>query len=312
MVPLYNEAETIAPLLASLVEQTRHPAEAILVDAGSTDGTPGLVEQARAPFPLRLLRRGRLNPGEARNEGVRASTTDWVAFTDGGIVLDAEWLSELERRAHDEGSAVVFGTYDPTCDTTFRRCAALAYVPPRDRYGIRGPSTASLAMRRDVFDAVGGFPPFRAAEDLVFFERLGQQGLKIACAPAAVALWQTAPAAGATFRRFSVYSDANLAAGRARFWHLGLARQYAAVTAAVLLALLIGFPTAAAAAVLAWLLARALKAAWIKRGSLPFGTLNPAYVLGAAGLLVLIDAATAWGAARWAGRRALSSLARWR
>ena len=299
VVPLFNEERTIDSLLTSLVAQTLQPWAVIFVDAGSTDRTAGILEQFRAPFPSRVLRRGRLNPGEARNEGVREASTEWVAFTDGGIALASCWLSELDRSARSGEADVVFGTYDPTCDTFFRRCAALAYVPARGSHGIRGPSVVSMAIRRGVFWKAGGFPAYRAAEDLIFLEILAQTNARAAYAPNALALWQTAPSAGTTFRRFLTYSEANVRAGRARSWHLGVARQYVVVGSAVLALVAAGEAAFAGAVVLTWMAGRTLRAAIAKRGSLPFDTLSPIYLAGAASVLVTIDAATACGVLRW-------------
>jgi len=303
VVPLFNEERTIDSLFASLVVQTLRPREVIFVDAGSTDRTAGILEAFRAPFPLRILRRGRLNPGEARNEGTREASTDWVAFADGGTELVPSWLFELERSARTTGADVVFGTYDPTCDTFFRRCAALAYVPARGSQGIRGPFVGSMAIRRGVFWKVGGFPEYRAAEDLIFLENLARTDARVAYAPNALALWQTAPSADTTFRRFLAYSEANLWAGRARFWHLGVARQYAVVGSVAFAFAVAGQAALAGVVVLTWMAARTLRAGLAKRGSFPFDTLGPGYLSGAAGVLVIIDAATACGALRWAWKR---------
>jgi hypothetical protein len=139
-----------------------------------------------------------------------------------------------------EASAdVVFGSYEPVCDTFFRRCAAVAYVPARGPHGIRGPFVASMALARDAFERAGRFPPFRAAEDLIFMERLCALPLRIAYAPRAVVRWQLAPDVARTFRRFASYSEHNLRAGRGRYWHRGVLRHYvliAFLTAAAFLA----------------------------------------------------------------------------
>jgi len=283
--------------------QVRAPDEIVVVDAGSQDATAAIVSAFAAPPPLRLVRRGELFPGLARNAGVEEAAHPWLAFTDGGVRLDPAWLSELEVAAQEASADAVFGSYDPVCDTFFRRCAAVAYVPPRGPHGIRGPSVASMVVRRDAFEQAGRFPPFRAAEDLIFMERLFALPLRIAYASRAVVHWQLAPDVGRTFRRFALYSEHNLRAGRARFWHLGILRHY------VLMALVVAALAAAGAgawslAVLPlWPIARAGRSAWHKRAAFDFRALDPRYVLGAAALLCVIDLATLVGAIRWrAGR----------
>lgn len=304
VVPLQDEAHTVDALLHSIREQVRPPNELILVDAGSRDDTVRRIGTVSLPFPVKVVSVGRLFPGAARNEGAGAAGSDWIAFTDGGIRLAASWLRELSAAVEDD-TDVVFGAFDPVCDTVFRQCAALAYVPARDRGGTRGPSIVSCLVRRSAFARTGGFPDHRAAEDLVFFERLRSIGAREAWAPAAKVAWQLPGTFRAIFDRFVLYSEHNLKAGWGRHWHLGIARLYGYLVLGLGAAVALGAGLSILAVIpLFWVL-RALKAAWIKRGSFDFCTIHPVRVLGTAVLLVVIDAATVLGAVRWVlgGRR---------
>jgi glycosyltransferase involved in cell wall biosynthesis len=297
VVPLQDEEATVASLLLSIASQTRPPEEAIFVDAGSTDRTAALVTGFAAPFPLRVLTIGRVFPGVARNAGVAQASQQWIAFTDGGIRLDARWLEGLAAVTATDVDAV-FGSIEPVCDTFFKTCAAVAYVPGRDQHGTRGMSIASVAIRRSVFEAIGGFAPFRASEDLIFIEKLTRQ-YRVGHAPDARVHWEIAGGWSSTYRRFAEYSWHNLEARRGRFWHLGVARLYVGLFLAVGLAALTGLRPWAPFLIPAFFLARALKAAWQKRGSFPFETLHPGRVACAAGVLAAIDAATLEGSTLW-------------
>jgi glycosyltransferase involved in cell wall biosynthesis len=298
VVPLQDEERTVCALLRSIAQQSHLPTEIVLVDAGSWDNTIEEAVTVDLPRPLRIVRTSRVFPGVARNEGVSAAGFEWIAFTDGGIVLHPDWLREL-MAALQQSTDAVFGNLDPVCDTFFRECAALAYVPARDEYGVRGPFVASSLIRRTTFLGVGGFPPYRAAEDLIFIERLRAAGALVAYAPKAQVRWEIAGNLVTTFDRFATYSQHNLVAGWGRFWHVGVARLYGLLALAVLAVHLAG------AGVLAWLAlplffaARAAKAAWVKRHSFAFSTLRPARILGAAAILAVIDGATAMGLFRW-------------
>src|ERR1051326_7758598 len=69
--------------------------------------------------------------GRGRNLGAAAAKFDWLAFTDAGIRLDRDWLEELITRAEqDKTIDVVYGAWEPVTDTFFKKCAAIAYVPP--------------------------------------------------------------------------------------------------------------------------------------------------------------------------------------
>jgi glycosyltransferase involved in cell wall biosynthesis len=303
VVPLYNEEASVPRLLGSVAAQTRPADEVVCVDAGSSDSTLARLHALSAALPMKVLARGRLNPGEARNEGVRAASHPWIAFTDGGIELSPRWMEAL-LAAVEPGIDIVFGSYEPVCDSFFRECAAVAYVPPLRREGIRGPFVGSMVLSRRAFEAAGGFPPYRAAEDLVFLERLAGTSFRAAFAPQATCRWETASTPTALVRRFALYSQANLNAGRGRYWHRGVLRQYLAVLAVVSGLAWSGAGLAGFLLVPLWFLARAVKAAWQKRGTFPFLSWSPPRVVGAALVLVLIDAATLAGSVRWLRARA--------
>ncbi len=299
VIPVQDEETSIMALLRSIGRQRRPPDEVVLVDAGSRDDTVERALSIVSSCPLKIVRSERVHPGVARNRGVGASEeSEWIAFTDAGIVLHPDWLRELLAAA-DERTDAVLGNFDPICTSFFHECAALAYVPARDPHGIRGPCVASCLVRRSTFQRVGGFPPYRAAEDLMFVERLYAVAAHVAYAPRAVVDWAIAGTARATFDRFASYSHHNLIAGRGRHWHAGVARLYGLLAVAAGLAYVMGGD------VLAWLVppaffaARAAKAAWIKRRSFAFSTLHPARVVGAASILAVIDLATAVGTCRW-------------
>jgi hypothetical protein len=298
VVPLQDEERTLCALLRSVAQQSHLPDEIVLVDAGSRDRTIEKAVTIELPRPLRIVRTSRVFPGVARNEGVGAARFDWIAFTDGGIVLHPEWLRELLAAADEETDAV-FGNLDPICDSFFRECAAIAFVAPRDHHGIRGPSVASTLIRRPRVLVSGGFPPYRAAEDLIFIERLLAAGARVAYAPKAQVRWQISGDLGATFDRFANYSHHNLVAGWGRHWHLGVARLYGLVLLVVVAAHLTGAGAWAWLALPLFFVARAARAAWVKRSSFSFSTFHPARILGAAGILAVIDAAAMTGCVRW-------------
>jgi len=304
VVPLRDEEATVVALLESVAGQERPPDELVVVDAGSTDGTGDLVSKHPMPMATHLVREGALFPGTARNAGAKVATQAWLAFTDGGVRLEGAWLAELEAAAMKESADVVFGSYDPECDTCFRRCAAVAYVPGRGEHGIRGPSVASMALTREAFARAGEFPPFRAAEDLIFMERLCALPVRIAYAPRAVVRWQLAPDVGRTFRRFASYSEHNLRAGRGRYWHRGVLRHYVLIAFLTAAAVLAGAGASSLGIYPLWQIARAGRSAWQKRGAFDFNPIDPRHVLGAAALLSVIDAATLAGAIRWWARGA--------
>jgi glycosyltransferase involved in cell wall biosynthesis len=87
VIPLYNKKKFIKRALASALEQTFAPLEIIVVDDGSTDGSPDSVLAFNDP-KISLVRQENLGPGAARNTGLSLARGKYVAFLD----ADDEYL----------------------------------------------------------------------------------------------------------------------------------------------------------------------------------------------------------------------------
>ena len=297
VVPVRNEEESLARLVASVRAQTRQPDEVLLVDGGSTDRTVALArELAAGDERFRVVEAGEASPGRGRNVGAAEARHPWLAFTDAGIGLDPEWLERLAEQVEEEPETeVVYGNFDPVTRTFFERCAAIAYVSPKTPHEggalVRGRFIASSLMRREVWRRAGGFPDLRAAEDLIFMERVEAQGARTRWAPRANVRWQLQPDLARTFRRFALYSKHNVWAGRQRFWHYGIARQYAVALAFVVLSVVHSAWWLAVPAL--GLVARAAKSVWRHReGRGLLWALNPAQFAGVLLVLLTVDLAT--------------------
>jgi glycosyltransferase involved in cell wall biosynthesis len=317
VLPARNEAATITRTLEALARLTYAPVEIVVVDGGSDDDTAGIVrEYARTCCPrIRVIEAGPATPGRARNIGIAATTSPWIALTDAGDCAEPAWLEQLMAAAQREpGARVVYGNCLPVVETFFTRSAALAYVtPPRatSQGRLRAPSAASMLIHRDVWSRAGGFADLRAAEDLLFFDRLTHDGVPSAWAPTATVRWQIQPSVTTTFRRFSEYSWHNVRAGLQSRWHYGVARQY-------LLAL--GFAGLGVAIDPAWWMAipagailRATRSIWRRRWGIASASeaFNPLQIAAVVGVLLILDAATFTGWLRAAtGRPAPSQRAR--
>ena len=121
-------------------------------------------------------------------------------------------------------------------------------------------------------------------------------------APGATVAWRLQPTLARTFRRFVLYSKHNVWAGRQRYWHHGIARQYLVALPFVVLAFAhspwwLGVPLLGA-------LTRVAKSIWVRReGRGLIWLLNPIQFAGVGVILAAIDLATfvGWVQARWKG-----------
>ncbi|MBN2210285.1 MAG: glycosyltransferase family 2 protein [Sedimentisphaerales bacterium] len=91
IISLYNKAGTIGRAIRSVQQQTMANWRLIVVDDGSTDAGPSIVEQMQVDDGrIVLIRQKNAGPGAARNRGLAEATATFAAFLD----ADDEWLPD--------------------------------------------------------------------------------------------------------------------------------------------------------------------------------------------------------------------------
>lgn len=307
VIPALNEEQSIRVLLQDLLNQTLKPAEIVITDGGSTDGTREIIEEFIGNgAPVKLIRVSKSMPGRARNLAAREVRTDWIAFTDAGITLTPDWLEALTTRAGETSADVVYGTYEPIIESLFTECAAIAYVPaPFESDGglVRPPSIVSALMRRSVWETVGGFPEdLRSAEDLLFMNQVAEAGFVIARTSRAKAYWHIQPNLWRTYKRFVEYSRNNIRAGLFAEWQRTVFVYYALIVVSSLSAFFLGAPGFIVPPML-WVLllfARAAKTLYRNRVSYPASLpRNLARLVWLAPIIATLDAAAFIGSINW-------------
>mgnify|MGYP001032600466 CR=1 FL=1 len=96
VITVRNEEDSILDLLNSLENQSLKPYEVIIVDGGSKDRTVEITKSfitSRNSFKL-IVAEG-ANRSEGRNIGISAATSDIIAITDAGVIVDKHWLENL-------------------------------------------------------------------------------------------------------------------------------------------------------------------------------------------------------------------------
>lgn len=312
IIPVRNEAESIGALLDSLLKQTLKPAEIVITDGGSTDGTQVIIsEYMNRGTPIRLIRENAALPGRGRNLAAAQATQEWIAFIDAGTRPEPNWLALLAEQAKaasdvDVDVDVVYGTYEPVTDSRFKVCAVIAYVaPPYEFEGqqIRPCSIVSALMKRTVWKTVGGFPEhLRSAEDLLFMRKIDSAGFQIARAPDALVHWQVEATAWRTFKRFVRYARNNMRAGLWGEWQVPLSKRYGLLLLSLLPGIIVG-RSWLIVTLLIWVLllgARAVVAVRRNRVRYPGGIVeNVLRLIVLVPLIAMLDAATIIGTLQW-------------
>ena len=102
VVPVYNVENCLSYCVESLRQQTYKNIEIILVDDGSTDSSGEICDQyAREDDRIKVLHIENGGLSNARNTGVKESSTDWIVFIDSDDYYDhraIEYLVELRDK----------------------------------------------------------------------------------------------------------------------------------------------------------------------------------------------------------------------
>ncbi|GAB48107.1 glycosyltransferase family 2 protein [Mobilicoccus pelagius] len=207
--------ESLRVALTSVLAQDYPVMDVVVVDnAPATDATARVVAEL-ADTRVRLVTETRAGLSHARNAGVAASSTPWIAFTDDDVTVDPGWLRGLTLGIARGGENCVCVTgFVPTGEL---RTQAQAWFdsrigwnrvfeprvfrlsePPADlplfpfQVGSYG-AGANFAARRDAVERLGGFDvhlgagtPSKGGEDIDFFYRVVIAGAVLAYEPSAV------------------------------------------------------------------------------------------------------------------------------
>ena len=175
-----NECADIDTLVESLMHQTLAPAEVIIVDGGSTDGTWERLESARLKYPTLLPIRDescslQRSPGpiaRGRNVAVAAGSSDVIAFTDAGCTHSLDWLANLTAPIFKGDSEYsVGGSYIDLATSTVWDVASAPFfgVKLNPEAATKSCTARSMAFRKELWQRVGGFPEtVFLGEDTVF------------------------------------------------------------------------------------------------------------------------------------------------
>ncbi|MBN1655940.1 MAG: glycosyltransferase [Deltaproteobacteria bacterium] len=194
IIPSYNAAATLEPLLNSLKKQTLSDYEVIVVDDASTDDTENLV--ARYPVKYERLQRN-AGPAIARNRGAELAKGEWFVFTDADTVFEPDTMQTIDEILEGSDAAALCGSYsgNPANSGFMPRYKALweqyaidmtFQTDERDLYVTNSWFPRPGVVSRAAYQAVGGFNArFRGAdlEDMEFGYRLYEAGYRIYFTP---------------------------------------------------------------------------------------------------------------------------------
>ena len=186
VVPTRDRAGYLEFALSSLLDQRDPgPHELLVVDDGSRDETPQVIERAG-------VRGLRLDPGRglnaARNAGIAATAAPVVAFVDDDVWAPPGWLRALAEGARRHPDAGAYGgpirgrLEGPAPRGCGREPAPITTLDlgaeDRDAERVWG---ANLAVRREAVERIGGFDEALAGsgDEVEWLERLRAAGGRV-------------------------------------------------------------------------------------------------------------------------------------
>lgn len=104
VIPAYNAENVIGSAIGSVLQQTERNFELIVVDDGSSDGTPRVIEEIEDPR-VRLIRQDNMGTPGARNTGIGASSGVYVSFLDNDDLWMPNYLETMQSAFTDNPEA---------------------------------------------------------------------------------------------------------------------------------------------------------------------------------------------------------------
>lgn len=170
IIPAYNAVRFLPRCLESVFAQTLKPAEVIVVDDGSTDDSAALAARLGA----QVVRRPNGGLSAARNTGLRAASSEWVALLDADDLWAPEKLALQAAKISSDTVLVYTGIRIFDDNGVRQSCDAVPAAIARAELRCRNCITPSTVLaRRDAMLRNGGFrEDIRACEDWEMWFRL--------------------------------------------------------------------------------------------------------------------------------------------
>lgn len=182
IVPAYNVENYIARCLESILNQTYHQLEVIVVDDGSTDKTPSIIDEfARKDIRLKAIHQVNQGVAAARNAGIEAACGDYYGFVDSDDFIESTMYEEMINACESEGSEMAITeykeiggneslTYSGNIYKLSKNEALDAFICEDKPYRIQY-SVWSRLCRKDIIENLR-FVPGKNCEDIMFSTKL--------------------------------------------------------------------------------------------------------------------------------------------
>ncbi len=215
LIPAYNEAANIEATILSVMSGSAVPEQVIVIDDGSTDDTPLVLERIAKDYGERLQVIRRDNSGSkagALNSALPLVRHDIVIAIDADTIIGSDAVSYLAAHFGDPQVGAVAGkVYPASMNSIYAQFQYLEYMQGQNidkQVFAIGNSIAVVpgaigAWRVSALEAAGGYSTDTVVEDQDLTLALLERGFRVEFEPRAVAYTETPNTAGAFFRQRS-------------------------------------------------------------------------------------------------------------
>lgn len=112
VVPVYNTEKYLERCVQSLLVQTLHEIEIILVDDGATDSSPQICDRYAQEYGfVKVVHKANGGLSSARNAGMKAASGEYIGFVDSDDDVEPDMYQKMYECAHREGVDFVMSDY---------------------------------------------------------------------------------------------------------------------------------------------------------------------------------------------------------
>ena len=186
IIPVYNRPDEVDELLDSLTRQTNRDFEVVVVEDGSAIPCKEIVDRYAGSLTIHYYNKENSGPGQTRNYGVERANGEYMLILDSDCIVPEGYLDAVEAELAVK-PADAFGGPDRAHESFSDVQKAINYAMTSffTTGGIRGgkkkldkfyPRSFNMGVRKDVYQALGGFSKMRFGEDIDFSIRIFKGG----------------------------------------------------------------------------------------------------------------------------------------
>ena len=186
IIPVYNRPQEVDELLESLCAQTLKDFEVVVVEDGSTEKCDTVCVKYKDRLALNYHFKPNSGPGPSRNYGAERSQGEYLLILDSDVIVPENYLETVQQEL-DREPCDAFGGPDRAhaSFTPIQKAINYSMTSFFTTGGIRGgkkkmdkfyPRSFNLGIRKNVYEALGGFAPMRYGEDIDLSTRIFNGG----------------------------------------------------------------------------------------------------------------------------------------